>query len=69
MRQFLIFIVGALSMFIAVAGIICGIQAIATSIGFLVLCGILFLIVWTFIAVVYFRGKYYEKIVANWLGE
>lgn len=68
MKQFLIFIVGVLSMFIAMAGLICGIQAVATGIGFIVLCGILFMIVWTGIIVDWFKNKRYLDLVERLLG-
>ena len=68
MKQVLIFIVGVFSMFIAMAGLICGIQAVATGIGFLVLCGILFMIVWTGIVVDWFKNKRYLALVDKMLG-
>ncbi len=62
MKQLLIFFTGALSMFIALCGVICAIQAIATGVPFLIICATLFVIAWIAIVLDYFKNKSFEEI-------
>ena len=62
MKQFLIFIVGVLSMFVAMTGFICAIQAIATGIAFYIVCALVFALVWGYLVLDYFRNKVFEDV-------
>lgn len=57
LKQILIFLVGLVSMLVAVAGVVCAIQAIATKVVFCIICAILFLPVWAWLAIEYFKDK------------
>ena len=62
MKQFLIFVCGVLSMIIALSGMICAIQAIATGVPFLVVCALVFAVAWGYIVLDWFREKCPEKV-------
>lgn len=57
LKGFLIFLVGFLSMVIAVAGAVCAIQAIATGDVFCTVCAILFLPIWCWQVYDYMKEK------------
>lgn len=60
MIQFLIFLIGALSMLVMVCGAICAIQTIATGEAFLIVVALIFLCAWVWIFLRWFREKEYE---------
>ena len=62
MRQFLIFIIGVLSMFVAMTGFICAIQAIATMQVFHIICAVVFAVVWVYMVLDYFKNKVFEDV-------
>ena len=62
MKQFLIFICGVLSMIIALSGMICAIQAIVTGVPFLVVCALVFAVVWAYMVLDYFKNKVFEDV-------
>lgn len=62
MRQFLSFVFGVLSIFIALTGAISAIQAIVTGIPFIVVCAVIFLVVWVGIVVYWLRNNYPDKL-------
>ena len=62
MRNFLIFIVGVLSMFVAMTGFICTIQAIATMQVFHIVCAVVFAVVWAYMVLDYFKNKVFEDV-------
>lgn len=62
MRNFLIFIIGVLSMFVAMTGFICAIQAIATMQVFHIICAVVFAVVWAYMVLDYFKNKGFEDV-------
>ena len=62
MKQFLIFIIGVLSMFVAMTGFICAIQAIATMQVFHIICAVVFAVVWAYMVLEYFKNKVFEDV-------
>lgn len=51
MKQFLIFVFGLLSILVFVCGMVCGIQAIVSGGTFSVVCAVVFMIVWVYLAI------------------
>ena len=62
MKQFLIFVCGVLSMVIALSGMICAIQALATGIPFFIVCALVFAVAWGYIVLDWFKEKCPEKV-------
>ncbi len=62
MRQFLIFSIGVLSIFVAMTGFICAIQTIATMQVFHTICAVVFAVAWTYIVLDYFKNKVFEDV-------
>ena len=62
MKQFLIFIVGVLSMLVAMTGFICAIQTIATMQVFHIICAVIFAVVWAYMVLDYFKNKVFEDV-------
>ena len=62
MKQFLIFVCGVLSMIIALSGMICAIQAIATGIPIFIVCALVFAVAWVYIVFDWFREKWPEEV-------
>lgn len=65
MIQFLIFLIGALSMLVMVCGAICAIQTIATGEAFLIVVALIFLCAWAWLTYRWLKGKGYETHAWN----
>lgn len=62
MRQFLSFLFGVLSIFLGLAGAMCAIQTIATGYAFMIVCAVIFLIVWGGIVIYWLKNNYPDKL-------
>jgi hypothetical protein len=56
MKQFIITLIGLLSIVVFICGIVCGIQAIVAGSGFTTVSSVIFMIVWVYLAIDWFRG-------------
>lgn len=56
MKQFIITLIGLLSVVVFICGVVCGIQAIVAGSGFTIGCSVAFMIVWVYLAIDWFRG-------------
>lgn len=65
MKQVIIFLIGLLSILVAIAGAVCAVVAVANG-GFTLVCGIIFFSVWVSLWIAYLKNKYPEKI-GQWL--
>lgn len=57
MKQFLIFVFGLMSMVVFVCGMVCGVQAIASGEPFSVVCGVVFMIIWVYVAINWLKSN------------
>ena len=62
MKQFLIFLIGFISIIIAIAGGICAIQTITTGVPFLVVCAVIFISAWGYMVIDWLKSKSPEKV-------
>lgn len=61
MKQVIIFLIGLLSILVALAGAVCAVVAVVNG-GFALVCGFIFFAVWVFLWLTYMKNKYPEKI-------